>query len=529
MKFTSWISNGLAISGIFAILGAIGLAKTTSETLQVGTYSIARSVADGFNSAIPSFLVPKTGIDIQIPLLTSGSVANAIVAETLKVRQMEEDVKPLKSVISTLETNLKVLAAEQTQLESAASLIWVGLQKSTWILRYRVSLEEGLYDARMKAEEKYYKRWFIPLSHYVQSWIATNASAAHTLEKNLTNIDVGLIPDIIWAYTIQHEAQKDRLYRLNEEILEIQRNLEEKRERGEMGLNISLDSGGIAIKMRPEDFQAEFKQIDETLATAGAFLPIELQKYIGTQLKLYKSIGPRVEAITAGLSIERGRAAFDVLMKHIKGQDLKHQKVLESVKTLVKQCIFDAKSARQCINVGPIDAGMDGLLGELRGRGFDFPENILDIIYTAELQGSKQALTVRGLQRLLDIEDFRKNPNMYTTLLITSLFLGFTCFLMAIAYAMASIVMIGILGTFNNLLGTIYTWTEMTLETSRHKREHVKKMLLIQNTLAELTALQELQGATVTAQEKGVPTNIIRGLLRDSPANRTIEDGLNTS
>ena len=372
----------------------------------------------------------------------------------------------------------------------------------------------------MRTEEGFYKIGIFrtgPSKQDIQTWIATNASAVQTLEMNMTNIYIGLVPDALWAYSTQHKDESGKLYSLNHQIFEIQRGLRAKRGRGEMGLNISLDSGQIAVKMRPEEFQAEFKKIDGALAVAGGFLPVEFQKYIGMQLKLYDSIGPRVEAITTGLAIERGRAAFNVLMNHLRGQDAKHQRVLESVKSFVKQCKIDPKSMRHCVNAGTIDSSMDRLLGELRGRGFDFPENILDLIYTAELQESKLTLTARGLRRLLDTEEFRKNPNVYTTLLVISLFLGSTCFLMAIAYGMTSIVTMGILGTINNLLGVLYTKTESMLETSKTNREHVKRMIVIQNARAEIAALQDLQEATAAAQKMGVSTNIIRRLLQDGP------------
>ena len=512
----NWIGTGLSVAGILAMIGAIGLGKTTSDVIQVGTYGIARSVADGIQAAIPSFLVPKTGLDTLIPLLTNGAVANAIVAETLKLHQMEEEAKPLKSIIDPLEANLKILTAEQTQLESAASLTWVTLQESQWVKNYKAFIQDRILNARMKSEEGFYRKGFFrtgPSKEDIQMWIATNASAVHILETNMTNIEIGLVPDAIWAYSVGHEAEKDKVYSLRHQIFEIEKELRLKRERGEMGLNISLDSGRISVRMRPEEFQGEFKKIDGALAVVGGFLPAEFLKYIATQIKLYSSINPRVNAITTGLAIEKGRAAFDVLMKHLKGQDAKHQKVLESVKSFVKEC--SAAPARQCINAGTIDAGIDRLLGELRGRGFDFPENILELIYTAELQESKQLLSARALQRLLDTEEFRKNPNVYTTLLVISLFLGATCFLMAVAYGVSSIITMGILGTINNLLGTLYVKTEAILEASKDNREHVKRMLTIQNARAELLALQDLQEIAVAAQMKGVPRSIIQGLLKD--------------
>ena len=463
----------LAAAG--TVIGSIGLGLITSESIQVTAYSMIRTYTDTAKSLVPDWIYPKGDLDTPIDLLTDGPVAKAFVDATMAADAMKARAEPLVKIIETLEATEAAMGTLRAQYASVAGLVWQSLEVAPWYTNYETFLVARASEAVERSDPAFYTYnhpldSYIPINRYssadISAWMSGNQSEAATLKRNATRLRLGSIPDALWAYERFYGADFDAVW-------EIQEALRAAHTSGQMHLNISIVGGAIGLQTH-SDYEADFERIDAALDSLQ--VSPQFMKFLGYQIKLLFVIEPRYNAIVNALHREESRGAYERFKSHRTEQAAKLKRVLHTLGTASEDCRVQ-KQKPECKAVRRIEGGVEPLLYTMLSLGYDFPDTILDTLLVGPHGRSANAVTQRSFQRRLDTEHFRKNTNIYATILTVSIFLGVTGFVINFFYTAAYILNTGLLGSVQNLFGVVYI---MTFEhMKRVKIQEERKTLLL--------------------------------------------------
>ena len=464
----------LAAAG--TVIGSIGLGLITSESIQVTGYSMIRTYTDTAKALVPDWIYPKGDLDTPIDLLTDGPVAKAFVDATMAADRMKARAEPLVKIIETLEATAAAMGTLRAQYASVAGLVWQSLEVAPWYTNYETFLAAREEEAVERSDPVFYTYnppldSYIPINRYSQpdisAWISGNQSEAATLKRNATRLRLGSIPDALWAYERFYGTDFTEVWDLRAELLQAHTS-------GQMHLNISIVGGAIGLQTH-SDYEADFERIDATLEALQ--VSPQFMKFLAYQIKLLFAIEPRYNAIVNALHREESRGAYERFKSHRTEQAAKLKRVLHTLGTVSEDCRIQKP---ECKAVRRIESGVEPLLYTMLSLGYDFPDTILDTLLVGPHGRSANALTHRSFQRRLDTEHFRKNTNIYATILTVSIFLGVTGFVVNFFYTAAYILNTGLLGSIQNLFGVVYIRTFEHMK--RIKIQEERKTLLLMDS-----------------------------------------------
>jgi hypothetical protein len=467
----------MSVAAAGTIIGSIGLGIITSESIQVTGYSMIRTYTDTAKAIIPDWIYPKGDLDVPIDLLTDGPVANAFIDATMDLNTIKVRAAPLVKIIETLKASAATLGTLRAQYASVAGLLWQSLDVAPWYKNYETFLQARKEEAVQRSDAAFYTYKYpldayLPINRYSQAdigtWISGNKSEADALHRNATRFHLGAIEDALWAY--------ERFYGTGAtSVRDLQHSLLTKHESSQMSLNISIVGGAIGLQTH-SDYEADFDKIDAVIGV----IPVspQFKKFLKYQIKLLSAIEPRYTAILNALHREESRGAYERFKSHHAEQAAKLKRVLQTLAAASEDCRKGFSQKPECKAVQRIEGSVEPLLYTMLSLGYDFPDTILDTILIANRRAT--VLTQRDFQRRLDIEHFRRNTNIYATILTVSIFLGLVAFFVNFFYTAAYILNTGLLGSLQNVFGVVYIRSFEHMK--RVKLQEERKTLLLMDT-----------------------------------------------
>jgi hypothetical protein len=480
-SWNSWnvVQLCMSVAAAGTIIGSIGLGIITSESIQVTGYSMIRMYTDNAKALVPDWIYPKGDLDTPIDLLTDGPVVKAFVDATMAAHRIKERAAPLVKIIETLQSSATALGTLRAQYASVAGLLWQSLEVAPWYTNYETFLQAREEEALERSDAAFYTYkypldTYLPINRYSQAdigaWISGNKSEAIILHRNATRFRLGTIEDALWAYERFYGVGITPLRNLQAEFLQAH-------ESGQMSLNISII--GSAVQVQPyRGYEADFDRIDlilESLQVSPQF-----KKFLKYQMKMLFAIEPRYEAIVNALHREESRGAYERFKSHRVEQAARLKRVLQTLGAASEDC-RKGLAKPECKAVQRIESGVEPLLYTMLSLGYDFPDTILETLLIAGLRG--RLITQRGFERRLDIEHFRRNTNIYATILTVSIFLGLVAFFVNFFYTAAYILNTGLLGSLQNVFGVVYIRSFEHMK--RVKIQEERKTLLLMDLGAQ--------------------------------------------
>lgn len=441
----SLIQLSLSTAGILVISGAIGIGVHASTYLQVAGYSLGYALSDAISAwATPAWLVDKGDIDVPLPLLSSGPLTDAIVAETLRSNAVEEQVQPYIAIIDDLVAYHSALITQRTMLEAASTITWNILSEQAWVRTTLRDLRQAAATAQNCSAQR--TPWFY--TDQVITWKAGNKTLAKELERNVTLLALGNIESVLWAYGPNADP-----------VMEALRNIDD------VDHSISIDPDGVMDMGAP--YKAAYEEVRATIwSAAGPEIYPALVNYTILQAQLRYVIEPRIGPIERSIETERGRATYAMYKARREEQNQIVGRLLAAAEALRAECAA-GKLTSECASVGRLTAHLGTLLSRLRAWGYSIPDSALELILRAEGLLDRSYSSRRALERAAAIETFRRNPSPYPTMIIVGAFLGFVSFWMSFLYSFFTILNMGLLGTTGHLVGAAYAWTEGVHERAR--------------------------------------------------------------
>lgn len=429
-----WVSGLMGLSALLALVSSVGMGVLTSNTLQVGAYTIALSMLDTIQSTVPSWIHSKRDMDTPLEFLTDGSVADAIIHATLTATDMRAAAGPQLQLAKTLERIQLDLERYQHSLTLAAATLWSGLKDASWRRIYENRLQTAIHTAEIAANQTQF-----PLSWFgddrLEVWRAGNLSLAGALRANWTRFQEGDIDEILCAY-----GQTTDLKR---RILNLRTTFQLKYDRGSHSVLYSLTpNGAIDFQDIQPALQKDLLVIESALTNAT--IPHRILRLFEHTLQEELVVRPRLAAVRSTLQHERSMTAYAHFWAWEKDREGKIARAGAHLRSTPSEA-----------------AAFEEFLTKLQSWGFDFPEDI-----GRKVLGSER-LTRRDLLRRLSIAQFQRAPNIWITLFIVSVCIGLTGFGITVLYSVAFILNMGILGTTRNLVGIVYYKSEGALRRAK--------------------------------------------------------------
>ena len=410
----------------------------TSESIQVGLYDFGLGALNTAKGVVPKWLAAAGDLDTPVEYLTDGPVVDAILAATAAAADLKAIAKPRLEILGTLERMASEFEQTSHNLALAAAIAWGGLERASWRVRYMERLQVKPNSAS-------------------QGWLWSAAPILDTLEGNRSRFRSGDLDEVLIAYN------SSKLVHLVDELRRAV-----VRDTVVVPLRVSA-MGTLQLEGLPT-IAEEFLRVEVALQNWTG-----LGKFLDYTLKRELVVEPRLAAIRSTLTQERSLTAY------------REYSAWEADRT--------AKAARagaHLRNRPHEEAAFLEFLTKLQAWGYDFPEDI-----GRKVPGLSR-LTRRDLDRRWAVELFRRQPNRWITLFIVSVFLGLVGFGVSVAYSLAFIVNMGILGTVRNLVGIAYVRSEGALRRARI--EETQKCLALRGngSLSPVLHLQDRDVGTHT-------------------------------
>ncbi len=414
-------------------------------------------------------------MDKRQPLLTPGPLVDAIVDETFKVRATEEQVAPYLALVNELGTFRDYLVTQQTMLEAAATIAWSGLSEERWVKAERRRLDSEIEMAALYSTESYYRnmytnwvwKWSNLNGHRTsvfEPWIQGNKTRLAILQTNATRLREGDLEVALSAWG--HGADSTRA------VLR----LLEAESGGAGQMNLTYRGGTLELG----DLYGSYRERSAAIQTriyeaAAANLPSALVNYTLFQTQRFYGVEPALRPVERAIQIETGRANYRMYKTQRDEQNLVVGRILTAFEHFKRECSEKGGTPLECSHIDHIDKHLAGLFTRLRMWGYAIPDATLELILRSG-GGEPWAQTIsrRDLDQAMAIEEFRRSPSPYPTMILVGALLGFTAFWMSFLYSFFTILNMGLLGTAGNLVGVAYEWTGGLHDRAQISRQRLK-------------------------------------------------------
>lgn len=473
------VQMSLSSAGILVISGVIGLGVNMSTYLQIAGYSLGYSAVDAARARFtPSWLFEKGDIDTPQPLLTPGPLIEAIVDETFKLRATEEQVGPYLALVNDLGAFREYLMTQRAILEAAATITWSGLLETDWMRAASQRLETETKMAAVYSTESYYRGayrdWIWKWGHHMSvfnTWIEGNRTMLKELEGNMTRLREGVVEDILWAWGKETSP-----------LLQATRALAAE---GAGQINLTYVDGTLLLGDLYGPFREQIMAVERAIYAAAGDIPVALVNYTLFQTQRHVVVERMLRPLERAIQIETGRTNYRVYKTQRDEQNQVMGRIRTAFELFRKECQSDRQGHPiECGQVNFIGDHLVGFFKQLRGWGYAIPETALELILKSP---GGEKMSRRDLNRAMAVEEFRRSPSPYPTMILVGALLGFTAFWMSFLYSFFTILNMGLLGTAGNLVGVAYEWTgglhdRAQISRQRLKLETRRPLLLEQRT-----------------------------------------------
>jgi hypothetical protein len=245
---------------------------------------------------------------------------------------------------------------------------------------------------------------------------------------------------------------------------------------GASQVNLTYADGTLVLGDLYGPYRERAAAVEKGLYEALGDLPPALMNYTLFQAQRIYVVEPTLRPVERAIQIETGRANYRMYKTQRDEQNLIVGRIVTAFESFRKECADRATQASpiECTRIDYISKHLVSLFTRLRAWGYAIPETTFELILRSGAEPWAQTLSRRDLDRAVAIEEFRRSPSPYPTMILVGALLGFTAFWMSFLYSFFTILNMGLLGTAGNLVGVAYEWTGGLHDRAQISRQRLK-------------------------------------------------------
>ena len=457
-------------AALLAILVASGiLASQVGNGLQVRTYESWVRTHNAITSQIPQFIGGDSSeLYATLPLFTP-EVAEAVIKKTVNFNQESIKAEPVKKLIKDLQALEMAYMKHAGALSTAISSSMNDMKSKSWFKKYRFELNNRLrtIEAETVALSKsrpIERSYFTRASGHkntvekFESAYSELLSAGQLTDKALDMLERGDSIEILKACEKGGALPKDLVADLKNRFSSANDLLRGQLNSDHFSVKIKYqsDSAVTIIGMKLNDYKADYVQIDNLFNTHGMG---EFEKSIIELLRntvKEQSIQLRLASIETAINTEMGRDLLKTIENGFKEGDEIISEILMAVPEFERSCRIGFNSKRGC-EILPELGELAETLRHLNLRNFHLPkaDTLIDLIIRTNSLRNPKLVNLKELLMMKDIEEFRRNPNVWITMIAVSFGVTLATFIASIVFGLGYIGFVGIIKTGMNIAGAV--------------------------------------------------------------------------
>ena len=479
--------------GLFVSSTAM-LAWQVGDNAQVNAYSAYRRGQMTFYSTLPRIL---TGVspDLTQPLqLITEGVAKTIVDTTASYTNTVTKTEPVRRLVKELETMEEVYLKHSTALMQAIDSTMLDMGKKLWFTNYVYDLEMNL--ATLREDLNGLKKPFLARRSAREFYKYKSAELPriiHETETTLQQLQLGDVSTILTAFETSESVSADTMEYLRSKVKTISDEITRNYESNKYSVGLTYHSGGFTtIRLGPADFEQDFKMIDDRLRNEMFLVPSVILDLIRNQLKL-RIILISHESIRAVIRNEKAKDTWKQISNEFKDSDEVINGITGAVTTILQGCLTNAGDPK-CLMKSQLQHLPD-ILREFTVNSFHLPstEKLLETIIRENSRKNPRLMSFQDIRLLKDIEEFRRNPNIWISLTAISSGLAIGTFVSAIIFGLGYSMLYGIVGSIMNLAGILFDTTASARRRLQMNRDSGLLLASIRAYQQQISDMADLQ------------------------------------
>lgn len=463
------IFGNILKAALLATLVASGiLASQVGNGLQVRTYESWVRTQNAITSQIPQFISgDSTEMYTKVPLFTP-EVAQAVIKETVDFDEKSIKAEPVKKLIKDLHTLEMDYMKHAEALTTAISSSMNDMKSKSWFKNYRSTLNRMLRDIEAETMELSKSRptersYFTRASGHqekveeFEGKYSDLVEASRSTDTALDMLEKGDISEILKACKEGGALSAELVADLKNKISSANEMLRGQSSSDHFSVKIKYlsDSAATIIGMKANDYKADYVQIDNLFNTHSMDdFEKSIVELIRNTVK-ERSIQLRLASIETAISTEMGRDLLTSIENGFKQGDEIIGDIVSIVPEMNKSC-RGGSTVRGCEIITELEE-LPETLRHLNLRNFHLPksEKLLDLIIRTNSLRNPKFVTLKELMLMKDIEEFKRNPNVWITTIAVSVGVTLATFVASIVFGLGYIGFVGVIKTGINIAGTV--------------------------------------------------------------------------
>jgi hypothetical protein len=221
-------------------------------------------------------------------------------------------------------------------------------------------------------------------------------------------------------------------------------------------------------------------------------VPSAILELIRNQLKL-RIILISQESIRSVIRNEKGKDTWKQISNEFKDSDEIINGVSGAIGTILQGCLTNGADPK-CLIKSQLQQLPD-ILREFTVHSFHLPstEKLLETVIRENSRKNPRLMSFQDIRLLKDIEEFRRNPNIWISLTAISSGLAIGTFVSAIIFGLGYSMLYGIIGSIMNLAGILFDSTAAARRRLQMNRDSGLRLATIKEYQQQISNMADLQ------------------------------------